>query len=89
MKTLQVTLSGSGANQITTTITPFNQMIISNNTSHVTRYGDSAITSTKGPAIAANATVSIGPFAVISTGGDASQWYIAGTAADVIDVIVI
>jgi hypothetical protein len=88
-RTIQVTL-GAGATQISVTAAPFNQMIVQNNGS-AARLGDSTVTSTKGIALAAsnavNSTVSIGPFA--GQQGDASQFYLFGTNAQVIDVLLV
>lgn len=87
---IQVTV-GSGTNtQISTTSAPFNQMTVQNNGS-AARLGDSTVTTTKGIALAAsgaaNSIVTIGPFS--GQQGDASQFYVAGTAAQVIDVLLV
>ena len=58
----------------------------------VCRLGDSTVSSTKGISLAAagaaNSILTIGP---ITTGsqGDASQFYLFGTASDVIDVLLV
>jgi hypothetical protein len=93
---IQVTL-GTGATQVSVTPAYFNQMTIQNNSAHNCRYGDST-TSVTTPAAVNGGTAGKGilltPGGAGSTGtvsgqqGDASQFYIAGTQGDVIDVLV-
>ena len=93
---IQVTL-GSGATQIISTPTYFNQMVIQNNAAHNIRYGDSTVSVTT-PAAVNGGTAGKG-ILLYSSGagnvgtlsgqqGDASQFWIAGTSGDVIDVLV-
>jgi hypothetical protein len=82
---IQVTL-GTGATQIVVTSTYFNQMTIQNNATHNIRYGDSTVSSTKGILLTPGGAGSTGT--VSGQQGDASQFYIAGTSGDVIDVLV-
>ena len=84
-RTLQITL-GSGATQIAASPAPFNQMIVQNNGS-AARLGDSTVTTAKGIVLPAAAPVPVGPFS--GQQGDASQFYVAGTAAQVIDVLLV
>lgn len=88
-RSIQVTL-GSGATQIATTQTVFNEMFVQNNAAHVCRVGDSTVSSTKGQQLAAsgavNSTLDVGP--IVGSQGDASQFWIAGTSGDVIDVLL-
>lgn len=87
---IQVTL-GSGATQISTTTAPFNHMIVRNAAGHICRVGDSTVSATKGIQLAAsnavNSDVYIGPFD--GAQGDASQFWLFGTAADTIDVLLV
>ena len=87
---IQVTL-GAGATQISATAAPFNQMIVQDNAVAAARLGDSTVTATTGIALAssgaANSIVSIGPFS--GQQGDASQFYLFGTAAQVINVLLV
>lgn len=94
---IQVTL-GSGATQIIATPTFFNQMIIQDNAANNCRYGDSTVSVTTPAAVnggtAGKGVLLYGGGGAGSTGtvsgqqGDASQFYIAGTSGDVIDVLV-
>ncbi len=93
---VQVTL-GSGATQISATPAYFNQMTIQNNSAHSCRYGDSTTSVTTPAAVnggIAGKGMLLTPGGAGNTGtvsgqqGDASQFYIAGTAGDVIDVLL-
>lgn len=88
--TLQVTL-GASATQISTTTLRCSAWIIQNNATHNIRFGDSTVTTSKGVVLASGS-----PGGSYTTTGsmngsqpvpdDLSQWYIAGTNGDVIDV---
>lgn len=87
---IQVTL-GSSATQITTTHVRCSEWMIQNNAAHNIRFGDSTVTSSKGIVLVSGTPGG----SYTSTGSmngsqpvldDLSQWYISGTAADVIDV---
>jgi hypothetical protein len=86
---LQVTLK-SGATQISPHGINFKQLIIQNNTSADTvRAGDSTVVAGaygtgKGILISPSGSVNIGP--TVIQGGILSNWYLAGTLNDVIDV---
>jgi hypothetical protein len=86
---IQVTL-GAAATQISATAAPFNQMNVRNNAAAVARLGDSTVSATKGIALAAanaaNSEAVIGPFNGMQ--GDASQYWLFGTAAQLIDVLL-
>jgi hypothetical protein len=86
---IQVTL-GAGATQIATAVTPFNQMTIQDNALAVCRAGDSTVSATKGIQLAAagatGSTLTIGPFSGMQ--GDASQYFLFGTATQLIDVLL-
>ena len=96
-RVIQVTL-GTGATRISATPAYFNQMIIQDNAANNIRYGDSTVSITT-PAAVNGGTAGKGILLYSgggsgSTGtisgqqGDASQFYIAGTPGDVIDVLV-
>lgn len=90
----QVTL-GSGATQLMTGPQRAMQLTIQNNSAHQVRVGDSSSVSVTTPAAANGGTAGFG--LRLLPGGSAggsfatsgalnlSQWYIAGTATDVID----
>jgi len=82
---IQVTL-GSGATQISATPAYFNQMTVQNNAQHSCHLGDSTVTASRGMLLQAGGQFNAGPFS--GSQGDASQFYITGTAADVIDVLL-
>jgi len=93
---IQVTL-GSGATQISATPAYFNQMQIQNNSAHACRYGDATVSVTTPGAVnggTAGKGMLLTPGGSGNTGtvsgqqGDASQFYIAGTSGDVIDVLL-
>jgi hypothetical protein len=86
---IQVTL-GSGATQISKHGINFKQMIIQNNTSaDSVRAGDSTVVAGaygtgKGILIPPSSNMNWGP--TVIQGGILSNWYLAGTLNDVIDV---
>ena len=85
-RSIQVTL-GTGATQVSATYAPFSQMTIQNNAAHNIRYGDATVTASKG--ILLYASGGAGSTGTVSgQQGDASQFYIAGTNGDVIDVLL-
>jgi hypothetical protein len=87
-RSIQVTL-GAGATQISATILPFNQMTVQNN-GLIARLGDATVSATRGISLPAaniaNSVVTIGPFS--GQQGDASQYWLFGTAAQVIDILL-
>ena len=89
-RTITVTL-GAGATQISATTAWFNQMIVQNDSAAAANLGDSTVTSTTGIVLAAsgaaNSIVSIGPFP--GQQGDASQFYLYGTASDKVNVLLV
>lgn len=87
---IQVML-GASATQIITTHVRCSEWMIQNNAAHNIRFGDSTVTSSKGIVLVSGTPGG----SYTSTGSmngsqpvpdDLSQWYISGTAADVIDV---
>lgn len=85
VRLVQVTL-GAGATQVSSTATPVRQIMFQNNATHDCRIGDSTVTTSKGiKLIAGVGTLNSGP--IISYASNLADWYIAGTAADVIDVL--
>jgi hypothetical protein len=71
------------------------QLVIQNNSAHDIRVGDSPLVSTTTPAAANGGTAGFGQLVNVggswnsgpftSGAGNLKQWYIAGTATDVID----
>ena len=84
---VQYTIPAGGVGQVTTTRTPARQLVISNSTAHTCRYGDATTSSTKGCQLAAGASVVLGNICVADL--DLQNFYVAGTAADKIDFLVI
>lgn len=87
---IQVTL-GAAATQISVTTAFFNFMIVQNNSGAVCRLGDASVSATKGISLPAsdttNSVESVGPFS--GQQGDASQFYLFGTANGLIDVLLV
>lgn len=97
MQSLQVTL-GSGTQTAivpqsaggtpTQLYTSFQQLMFQNNSTHNMRVGDATVTSTKGIVLLANGgSLTLGSLMEYSS--DLSEWYVAGTAADVLDILFI
>jgi hypothetical protein len=90
MRLIQLTLAGSGANRITGNAALYaSTLVIQNNAGHTCRVGDNTTSSTKGIELAASsASNSILPlFFPPNHGTHLQDWYVAGTAADVIDIL--
>ena len=97
MVTYQITIPASGKVRITDTTAgffvnvPANTMVqtllIQNNAAHSIRVGDSTVTSTKGVQITASGSSNFGAFMNYNT--MLSDWWIDGTAGDVIDILYI
>jgi hypothetical protein len=85
---LQATIpAGGGPAQLSTSQTLCRQIIIQNNAAHSVRVGDSSVSATKGIYLAAGpggGTFNSG--AVVVYNSDLRDFYLFGTAADVIDV---
>lgn len=85
--TFQVTI-GASTTQISATHMLCNSWIIQNNAAHNVRFGDSSASSTKGTLLVPGASYT----SQGSQNGtqpepdDLSQWYVAGTQNDVVDV---
>jgi len=82
--TIQVTI-GASATPISATNLYCRSFVVQNNAAHTIRVGDSTTTTSKGTQVAAGASASWLPVPN-STAYNLSQWYIAGTQNDVIDV---
>lgn len=87
---LQVTL-GAGATQISSANTLIRQITFQNNAAAVMRLGDSTVSATKGVSLvsggAAGSTYNSGPSIIQPT--YLSDWYVFGTATQVLDVLYI
>lgn len=91
LKTLQVTLGSGARTQLSSTRIPCRQVIVQNNATHFMRVGDSTTTTSIGALLNASTganqgggSVNIGPFQAYNT--DLSEWYVAGTQNDLVDV---
>ena len=88
--TFQVTI-GATATQISTTHLYCSAWIIQNNAAHNIRFGDSGTTSSKGTVLASGSPGGSYTTTASMNGSqpapdDLSQWYVAGTQNDVVDV---
>lgn len=86
---LQVTIGAGARTQISAHGINFKQLIIQANGSNIVRCGDSTIVAGaygtgKGLLIYPTGNANVGPVPI--QGGILSNWYVAGTAADVVDV---
>lgn len=90
IKTVQVTI-GSGTTEVTTTNTFCRQIFFENNTAHSMRIGDSTATSSKGVLLVASVSSSwtVSQNFQGSQSLDLSDYYVAGTQNDVLDVACI
>jgi hypothetical protein len=87
-KCLQVTL-GAGATQVSTAHTQCRQVIVQNNAAHSARLGDATVSATNGQYLAAGpggGAFNSGPS--VAYNSETSDFWLFGTAADVIDVFV-
>lgn len=98
MQTIQVTLLATAtpivAPSATQTSTQariaFQVLTFQNNSAHVCRVGDASVSATKGIALAAGSTTTQPPYTIaphLEYAADLSEFYIFGTAGDVIDVM--
>ena len=88
MITFQVTIpTGGGPVQFPALQAQPQYMTVQNNTAHAMRIGDKTVTSSKGIALAPSGalTFSLG----LDYATRLSEFWVAGTAADVLDVMVI
>lgn len=86
---LQVTI-GASATQLTASQIQVRQLMIQNNAAHLVRVGDSTVTSSKGIYLAAGpggGSFNSGPVNIYET--FLSDWYVAGTNGDVVDVLYV
>lgn len=88
---LQVTL-GSAATQISTQQTLVRQIIIQDNAAHNVRVGDNTVSATKGILLASaspapGGSLNSGPMQIYFA--YLSDWYLFGTAGDLIDILYI
>jgi hypothetical protein len=97
MRLIQVTLT-AGATPIVVkgvqpaNSLPFQWLAIQNNAAHAVRVGDSTVSATKGIAIAAGSTTTQLPLIVnpaLEYTSDLYEWFLFGTAADIIDVMLL
>ena len=82
---LQVTLGGGARTQFTSTPIFARQAIIQNNAANDMRVGDSTTSTTKGAKLSSGTSLNSGPMLLQHI--ELSEWYVAGTAADVLDIL--
>lgn len=89
MRLLQVTIGSETRTQITTAqiYTPY--LSIQKNTANNCRVGDNTVTTSKGIVIAAGNTTPQAPLVVHRSDNRVllSQYYLAGTSGDVVDIL--
>lgn len=89
--TLEVTIGAGTNTQVSTTDLFARQVMIQNNAAHNMRVGDSTVTSSSNGALLASGTpggsINFGPLNLGSF--NLSNFYVAGTAADVVEVIYV
>jgi hypothetical protein len=86
---VQVTL-GAGATQISPLNINIQSLVVQDNAVHNIRVGDSTVTTSKGLLLAAASPAPGGSLNVtlnFPRGTILSQWYVAGTQGDVVDVL--
>ena len=87
MRLIQVTL-GAGATPITTNNNIYCSMLaINNNAAAVVRVGDNTVSATKGISLAAAGVGSTSLTFAFPRGTHLSDWFLFGTAAQVIDIL--
>lgn len=87
MRIIQVTL-GAAATAITTNTNIYcSALTIQNNAAAVVRVGDSTVSATKGISLAAAGVGSTNLTFAFPRGAHLSDWFLFGTAAQVIDVL--
>lgn len=84
--TLKVTI-GAGLTQITTSSIFAKWVQFQNNAAHVMRVGDANTSSTQGISLSVGGGFFAPPLSAAGAMTELSQWYVSGTAADVLDVI--
>jgi hypothetical protein len=88
MQTLQVTLLAT-ATQLSTSRQAVQAIIFQNNATHIVRIGDVNVSATRGIALAPASAGDVGTFAPpIDYTTDLTEWWLFGTAGDVIDVMI-
>jgi hypothetical protein len=86
--TIQVTI-GASATQLSSTVQKCSWFAVQNNAAHTIRIGDSTVTSSRGTVLLAGPGGGSWqpPLTQPATAFDLSQWYVAGTQNDVVDVM--
>ena len=85
IKTLQVTL-GASATQVSATNIYVKWVLFQDNAAHSMRIGDANVSSTRGIALSTGGSFFDQPLR-IAEATNLAQWWVSGTAADVLDVI--
>lgn len=91
MQTLQVTIGTSGKSQVWTKGIKLVQFLVfQNNAVDICRVGDVNVSATRGIALAPASAGDASSFAPpLEYATDLSEWWVFGTAADIIDVLFI
>jgi hypothetical protein len=94
MHLLQVTITTTAVSQpilspavVPGRITPFQQFIPQNNGSNNMRIGDAGVSATRGIIIGPSGSANVAP--QLSYSGDLSEFYVNGTAGDVLDILIL
>lgn len=86
VRTLQVTI-GSSVTQVSTTSTFCRWVVFQNNAAHNIRVGDVNTTSSRGILLLPTGSFFTPPLTQRGQTTNLSQWYIAGTQNDVVDIV--
>lgn len=87
IKTLQITLTGS-AQQVSTAPIKCQWAAFQNNAAAVMRIGDANVTAAKGISLAISGGTFTAPLNTYAPSGtDLSQWYVIGTATQLLDIV--
>jgi hypothetical protein len=94
MYLLQVTITTTGVSQpilapavVPDRIVPFQQFIPQNNGTHNMRIGDSSVSAMRGIIIGISGSANMAP--QLSYSGDLSEFWVNGTAGDILDILVL
>lgn len=94
MHLLQLTITATGVNQpiipaavVPDRILPFQQIIFQNNGSNNMRLGDAGVSATRGIVVGPSGGTNVAP--QLQYSGDLSEFYVNGTAGDILDIMVL
>lgn len=86
VRTLQITLTGA-AQPVSATAIKCKWATFQNNAAAVMRIGDANVTAARGYSLATSGAFPVPVNEVATYGADLSQWFVFGTATQVLDVV--